>query len=124
MRTSPLLHAPTGRQRFIRRHSRGLSLKKAVRFSVDALFEFNWRATQGKALWCETERVWLGSNTFLDWAIWDADIDIPWVVATAAGAPKDALRLREAVREELVAYWVDRLNALPPKGRPHWLPLP
>ena len=124
MGTSPLVHAPTARQRSIRRHSRGLPLKRAVRFSVDALFEFNWRATQAKALWSETERVWLGSDTFLHWAIWDADIDIPWVVATAAGAPEDAECLREAVREELVAYWADRLAALPPKGRPHWLPLP
>ena len=124
MGTSRLGHAPTGRQRSIRRHSRGLPLKRAVRFSVDALFEFNWRATQAKALWSETERVWLGSDTFLHWAIWDADIDIPWVVATAAGAPEDAERLREAVREELVAYWADRLAALPRKGRPHWLPLP
>jgi len=124
MGTSPPVHAPTGRQRSIRRHSRGLSLRSAVRLSVDALFEFNWRAAQAKALWSETERVWLGSDTFLNWAISDADIDIPWIVATAVGAPKDALRLREAVREELVAYWADRLITLPSKSRPHWLPLP
>jgi hypothetical protein len=99
-------------------------LKKAIRFAVDVCFHFNCRAAQGKALWCETERVWLGSDTFLHWAIWVDDINIPWAVATATGAPKDVEQLRGEVLRELAAYWADRMAALPRRGKPHWLPLP
>lgn len=115
---------PTCRQRSIRRRARRYSLKKAVRFAVDVSFHFTGRAVQVKALWSETERVWLGSKTFLDWAMCIENIDIPWSVATAAGAPQDTEELREAVLEELNAYWSNRLAALPPQERPHWLPLP
>ncbi len=117
-------HAPSTRQRSVRRHSCGLPLKRAVRFAVQVFFDFDCRAKAGSALWSETERVWMGSETFLYWALWDAEIDIPWVVATAAGVPEDAKQLREAVRAELVAYWADRLASLPRSGRPVWLPLP
>ncbi|MGA2259220.1 MAG: hypothetical protein ABSG53_31490 [Thermoguttaceae bacterium] len=114
----------TCRQRSIRRRARQYSLKKAVRFAVDVCFRFSGRAVQVKALWSETERVWLGSKTFLDWAMWIENIDIPWVVATAAGAPTDVEELRDAVLAELNSYWADRLAALPSKERPNWLPLP
>ena len=66
----------------------------------------------------------MGSKTFLDWAMCMENIDIPWVVATAAGAPSDVEELREEVLAELNSYWEDRLHALPSKERPHWLPLP
>jgi hypothetical protein len=99
-------------------------LKKAVRFAVDVCFRFSGRSVQVKALWSETERVWLGSKTFLDWSMFIENIDIPWVVATAAGAPTDVEQLRAAVLVELNSYWADCLAALPSRERPHWLPLP
>ena len=114
----------TSRQRSIRRHVRRYPLQEAVRFAADVCFKFTGRAVQTKALWSATERVWLGSKTFLDWAMCAENIDIPWSVATAEGAPQDAEELREVVLEELNAYWADRLETLPPQERPHWLPLP
>ena len=123
--TAPRLpRVSTCRQRSIRRRARRFSLQEAVRFAVDVCFRFSGRAVQVKALWSETERVWLGSKTFLDWSMWIENIDIPWAVATAAGAPKDVEQLREAVLLELNSYWADRLETLPSKERPHWLPLP
>ena len=84
--TAPRLpRVSTCRQRSIRRRARRYSLQKAVRFAVDVCFRFSGRAVQVKALWSETERVWLGSKTFLDWSMWIENIDIPWAVATAAG---------------------------------------
>jgi hypothetical protein len=117
-------HVLTGRQRSIRRHARGLPLKHAVRSAVDVCFRFTCRTVEGKALWSETEQAWLGKNTFLHWALWLKDIDIPWAVATATGAPEDLERLREAVRKELTSYWTERMAALPRRSQPHWLPLP
>jgi hypothetical protein len=117
-------HAPTRRQRSIRRRSRRLPLDSAVRFAAHAIFRFKCRAVQGKALWSETERVWLGTQTYLHWALYDDDIDIPWAVATSIGAPDDALLLRSVVRQELLSYWADRMASLPRRSRPHWLPLP
>ncbi len=114
----------TCRQRSIRRRARRYSLPQAVRFAVDVCFRFTGRAVQVKALWSETERVWLGNKTFVDWAMCIENIDIPWAVATAAGAPASVEQLREAVLAELNAYWIDRLAVLPSKERPHWLPLP
>ena len=116
--------ASTGRQRLIRRHARQLSLKRAVRFAVNVCFRFRYRAVHGKALWSETERVWLGGDTYRHWALSLEDIDIPWAVATATGAPNDVEQLRRAVDSELTAYWADRLAALPRQECPHWLPLP
>ena len=114
----------TCRQRSIRRRARRYSLKKAVRFAVDVSFRFSGRAIQVKALWSERERVWLGSKTFLDWAMCVENIDIPWAVATAVGAPENVEQLREAVLAELHSYWADCLESLPDKERPRWLPLP
>lgn len=122
--SSQLPRVSTGRQRSIRRRVRRFSLKEAVRFAVDVCFRFSGRAVQVKALWSETERVWLGSKTYLDWAMCLDSIDIPWSVATAAGAPTDSGQLREAVLEELNAYWTNCLTELPSRERPHWLPLP
>lgn len=115
---------PGPRQRVLRRRSRRLSLKQAVRHAVDMLFRFEYRAPRAEALWCESKRVWLGSETFLYWALWDSEIDIPWAVAMALDAPQGADDLREAVRAELTAYWADRTASLPRKAKPHWLPLP
>ena len=66
----------------------------------------------------------MGSKTFLNWALYDAYIDIPWMVAEAADAPDTAEELRAAVRDELIAYWADQLASLPCKATPHWPPLP
>jgi hypothetical protein len=117
-------HASTGRQRAIRHQACKLPLKNAVRLAVDVCFRFRRRTVQGKALWSEAERVWLGSDTFLYWALSLEDFDIPWAVATAAGAPQDGEQLRCAVRKELVSYWADRIAALPGSDWPRWLPLP
>lgn len=115
---------PTYRQRSSRRRSSGSPLESAVRDAVDLFFRFKYRNPEAKALWCETERVWLGRETFLHWALWDDEIDIPWVVATAPDAPAEADDLREAVRAELKAYWAERTSSLPQRARPRWMPLP
>jgi hypothetical protein len=91
---------------------------------VEASFGFRFRNVEGEALWSTTERVWLGKRTFLHWALWLADIDIPWGVSTATGAPEDVEQLRRAVLAELNAYWSNRLAALPRRTKPRWLPLP
>jgi hypothetical protein len=114
----------TRRQRSLRQRSRKLSLKNAVRNAVDVYFRFESRAVQGKALWSDAERVWLGRETFLHWSLCLEDINIPWVVATAGEAPSDAEKLHLAVRAELMSYWADCLGALPRRTLPHWLPLP
>lgn len=117
-------HVSTGRQRSIRRRSCSLSLKDAIQMAADRCFRFRCRALEGKALWSETERVWLGSETFLHWAMWLKDIDIPWAVATAVGAPRDIDQLRGVVLAELTAYWAEQLAFLPRREQPRWLPLP
>jgi len=66
----------------------------------------------------------MGSKTFLHWAMYDADIDIPWIVAKATDAPDTADELHKAVRAELIAYWTEQLAALPRKSTPAWPPLP
>lgn len=121
---SPAAGCPTGRQRSVRHRSRHLSLESAVRLAVDVFFGFKYRLGRGKALWCETEHVWLGSETFIYWALRDVDINIPWVVAKAAGAPQNAEELREAVRAELLVYWAAQIASLPRVEQPRWLPLP
>ncbi len=112
------------RQRSVRRHCAGMPLRQAVRSAVRAYFHFTHRATRSKALWCETERVWLGSQTFLHWALCDADIDVPWSVAAACDAPEESDQLRAAVRDELAAYWTSQAARLPRMEQPGWLPLP
>jgi hypothetical protein len=92
--------------------------------AVGAFFGFTHRAEGAKALWSRNERVWLGSQTYLDWAMRDAAIDIPWLVAEVADAPDTADELREAVRTELIAYWGEQLASLPRKSTPRWPPLP
>ncbi len=66
----------------------------------------------------------MGKETFFHWAICLPDIDIPWMVAAAKGAPEDDELLLAAVRKELDAYWSERLTELPRDGHPAWLPLP
>lgn len=117
-------HAHSGRQKAVRRHSVGLPLKSAVRFAAQVFFHFDRRASGRNSLWSAAQRVWMGSETFMHWAILDAEIDIPWLVATAAGLPEDEGQQREAIRRELVDYWTDRIAVLPTGGRPRWLPLP
>ena len=92
--------------------------------AADALFGFTHRAPRGKALWSDALRVWLGSATFLHWAINEADVDIPRMVVKTAGAPQSPEGLHEAVYAELTLYWADRLVSLPSKSSPGWLPLP
>jgi hypothetical protein len=75
-------------------------------------------------LWSDAERVWLGRATYLEWALRDPEIDIPWVVALATNAPGDAEAFQNAVREELSAYWVVQSARLPSGSKPRWLPLP
>ena len=114
----------TCRQRLRRCRSRRLPLRSAVRRAVDVFFRFQYRNDRFKALWCGTEHVWMGRETFLHWALSDLDIDIPWVVATAPDAPPKAGDLLQVVRVELTAYWADQTASLPEIGQPRWLPLP
>ena len=92
----------SGMQRTIRRRSAGLPLHDAVRLAVSQFFHFTHTAEHATALWCKRERVWLGNKTFLDWALSDATIDVPWLVAKASDAPEEADELEEAVRSELL----------------------
>ena len=117
-------HPSTGRQRWIRRQSRSLSLNSAIRLAVDLCYRFKGRSAHGDALWSEKERVWMGRDTFLHWSLSLKDIDIPWAVATSVGAPLDIEQLRDAVHTELVCYFADCLKALPRQVEPNWLPLP
>jgi hypothetical protein len=119
-----LTDRPSGRQRSIRRRTRHLSLRTAVRLAADAFFRFTYRSPKSAALWSSAERVWLGRQTFLHWALWDASIDIPWVVAETADVPPVPDDFRAAVDAELAAYWERQLASLPRKGKPCWLPLP
>jgi hypothetical protein len=121
---SPPPNGPTARQRSVRHRASRLYLHAAVRLAARAFFRFTHRAERTKALWSHSEGVWMGSQTFLNWAMCDADIAIPWMVADAADAPKTAEELRAAVRAELTAYWADQLASLPSKATPHWPPLP
>lgn len=127
MHASPIArsaHGPTSRQRSSRCRFSHLSLESAVRSAVDVFFRFQYRDPGAKALWCGTQRVWLGRETFLHWALRDADIDIPWIVAAASDAPQGEDDLRVAVRAELTAYWAERTASLPRAAQPRWLPLP
>jgi hypothetical protein len=117
-------HNLSRRQMSIRRRANGRSLHDAVRLAVLVFFRFTHRKEVGEALWSETERVWIGNETFLHWAIFEADIDIPRMVATATDAPETPEGLREAVRAELAAYWTDKLDSLPRRESPRWMPLP
>jgi hypothetical protein len=117
-------NARTMRQRIVRYRASQLPWRVAVRMAARAFFHFTHRARSDKALWSESERVWLGSQTFLHWAMSDDDIDIPWLVAGVSGAPEEADELESAVRRELLAYWGEQLAALPQKSTPRWLPLP
>lgn len=114
----------TGRQRRLRNHLGGRTLRRGVRTAVRAIFGFTHRSAAGEALWSERECVWLGRSTFLHWALHDAAIDIPWLVTETQGAPDTDDELQAAVRRELVRYWVDQLDSLPRKSTPAWLPLP
>lgn len=123
-RISPASGDLSARQRRVQRDASRLCFKAAVRLAADGLFCFTHRATQGKALWSDSVCVWLGSATFINWAMGEARIDIPRIVAETEGAPDNADGLHEAVHVELTAYWADCLASLPPKSTPGWLPLP
>jgi hypothetical protein len=114
----------THRQRTRQRRSRRLTLAIAVRHAVDVFFRFTQRDTRSKSLWSETERVWMGRATFMDWALRDPEIDIPWIVAMAADAPATADKFQAAVDSELKAYWTMQSACLPSDKKPRWLPLP
>jgi len=123
-RIPPPPNGPTRRQLSVRHRASRLYLHAAVRLAADAFFRFTHRAKRAEALWSHTERVWLGSRTFLHWAMCDARIDIPWLVAEVVDAPETVDELQKAVRAELIAYWAEQLAALPHKSTPQWLPLP
>jgi hypothetical protein len=99
-------------------------LRRAVQRAVDSRFAFTHRALDGESLWSRREHVWLGCATFLHWALHDATIDIPWLVSDASGVPGTDDERQEAVLQELLLVWRDRLTALPCKSTPAWLPLP
>jgi len=127
MRVQRISAAPrdlSARQQRVQRRARRLCFKAAIRLAADALFCFTHRATQGKALWSDSVCVWLGSATFIHWAMGEAWIDIPRIVAETDGAPSSADEFRGAVHMELMAYWADCLASLPPKSTPGWPPLP
>lgn len=115
---------PTPRQRSLRHRASRLPLRSAVRLAVHAFFHFTHRAERANALWSRSERVWLGNQTFLNWAMRDAGIAVPWLVAEAADAPDSAEELHEAIRNELLACWAEQLASLPHKSTPQWLALP
>jgi len=123
-RISPTSGRLSASQRRVQRRVRRLCFKAAVRLAVDAQFRFTHRATQGKALWSDSVGVWLGSATFIHWAMGEARIDIPRIVAKTDGAPDGEDEFQKAVHLELMAYWADCLASLPPKSTPGWLPLP
>ena len=114
----------SARQWSVRRRASGRSLRHAVRLAAFVFFRFTHRRKQGNALWSAAEHVWLGSETFLYWAMFDTGIDIPCVVATAEDAPETPDELCERVRAELALYWADQMASLPRRERPAWLPLP
>jgi hypothetical protein len=115
---------PSHEQRFLRRRASELSLRGAVRLAVRTFFQFSHRAERSTALWCRRERVWLGRQTYLSWAMDDAAIAIPGLVANAPDAPQTTDELHEAIREELIVYWTKQLASLPEKSTPRWLALP
>lgn len=117
-------NGPTPRQRNVRHRASRLSLRRGVRLATDAFFDFTHRSDQAKALWSRSDRVWMGSQTFLNWAMCDASIDIPWLVAEVGDAPETLDELHRAVRAELAAYWAEQLESLPSKSTPRWPPLP
>jgi hypothetical protein len=126
--TFPHMFVPSNtlsdRQLSVRRRATGRPLHDAIRLAVLVFFRFTHRRKLGEALWSEAERVWIGNETFLHWAIFETNIDIPRVVATAKDAPKTLEKLRAAVRAELAAYWIDKTTSLPLRERPCWMPLP
>jgi hypothetical protein len=111
-------------QRTLRARLSRMPFADAVRRAAWVLFRFRYRAVRGCSLWCDVERVWMGSETFLYWAFCDRQIDIPWVVAAALDAPRDADDLQRAVRAELTAYWARKLHSLPCTAKPNWMSLP
>jgi len=122
---SPLtLVQRTRRQQTRRQRSRRLPLKIAVQHAVDVFFRFTQSDSRSKSLWSERERVWIGRSTFLDWALRDPEIDIPWIVVGAADAPSGSDEFQEAVYSELADYWTQQSARLPREKKPHWLPLP
>ncbi|MBN2475998.1 MAG: hypothetical protein JXB62_15405 [Pirellulales bacterium] len=123
-RIYPLSSPLSARQRFVRYRASRLPFKAAVRLAADALFRFTHCASASKALWSERTHVWLGRKTFFCWAMEDTEIDIPRMVADTVDAPESSDELCRAVHAALTDYWTDRLDRLPAKSTPRWLPLP
>ncbi|MFZ5832899.1 MAG: hypothetical protein ACOY3P_22660 [Planctomycetota bacterium] len=127
VQTNPGLCPTNGsnhRQRWIQHRVFRLTLQDAVRFAADTFFRFRYRAVDSPALWSASERVWLGRQTFLYWALWDTEIDIPRIVAQIPDAPKNTDELLAAIRIALAVYWERKMAALPRTGKPRWMPLP
>ena len=121
---SPASGCLSSHQRRLQRQIRYMSFEAAVRLVADTLFHFTHCAAQGKSLWSDSVCAWMGSVTFVHWALEQVDMDIPRIVAGTHGAPDTVKGLHEEVRLELLAYWADCLASLPPKSTPSWLPLP
>ncbi len=99
-------------------------LRLAVQAAVQRLFAFTHRDQAAGALWSCREQVWLGRSTFVSWAMHEAAIDLPWLVANSAGAPHSDKELQTAVQDELISLWKEPLVSLPSMSTPGWLPLP
>lgn len=108
----------------LRKRANKLEMRAAVRLAADEIFRLTWRFTGHNAMWSETDRVWLGQKTYLQWALKDPAIDIPWIVAHCTDAPEKTKQCRVAVRDELLAYWQQKLKELPRRSTPRWMPLP
>ena len=124
MSTTRAAAKPTSRQLTIRRHLEGRDVETAVRLAVRSLFQFTHRASNARALWSDSQVVWLGRTTFLQWCLEDQEFNVPWLVQGTIGAPRNSAELREMVRVQLTAYFAERLSKLPRRSTGNWLPLP
>jgi hypothetical protein len=112
------------RQRAIRRHVDGQPLPGAIRLAAFAFFRFTHSSSSGEALWSDSQHVWLGKKTFMHWAMFDPEINIPHSVSTAADVPAAPEALGKIVRTELNRYWTYKLRSLPHREDKGWIPLP
>ncbi len=101
----------------------GMEFDTAVPLAVKAMFRFSHRAKDAKALWANSQSVWLGRSTFLHWSL-NREFDLPWVLSKTRNAPRNKEELRDRVKSELTDYFADRLSQLPKKSTGSWLPLP
>ena len=77
---------PSDRQRSMQRRIGYLPFGKAVGFAANAFFRFKYRAIKAAALSSNGAPPGWDVKRSSNWALCDSGIDIPWVVAEAAGA--------------------------------------